>query len=135
MTTKKPRITVTLEPRTYELLKSLQESGGQSMSQFVSEMLHEAEPMLERMAVLFSRVKEQQDANRARIVGGLQDVQQNLEPMLVEMLGQWDMFMADSGLEEKKKSKRPHPTNRGVTNTQPIDNKQTSKKARGVRNT
>jgi len=101
------------------------------MSRFISEMLEEAEPMLERMSFLFSRVKEQQDANRSRILGGLHDVQKNIEPMLDQMIDQLDFFVSSSGLGDGVESDRPHPTNRGVTDVQPIDNKQTSKKTRG----
>jgi len=130
MATNKPRITVTLEPRTYELLKALQESGGQSMSSFIAEILEQSEPMLERMAVMFQRFREQQEAQAAEISGRLLDVQKQFEPMLETMLDQWDLFMTDSGSEE---AGGPHPTNRGVTDVQPIDNKQTSKKTRGVK--
>jgi hypothetical protein len=57
MPTKKPRITITLEPHTHEVLSRLSAASGDSMSQIVSEYIEVAVPALERVVVVLERAK------------------------------------------------------------------------------
>lgn len=145
MATTKPRITVTLSKQQYDVLKAISEYGGQSMSNFIGDLLEQSLPVLERMAEAFRRIRLVQDERKKRISEELTDAQNAIEPAFQSVLGQFDLFMSklesnygsvgaslDSGASpavgeapEKKVAKRalkksdasarPPVTNRGVT--------------------
>lgn len=131
MATTKPRITVTLTPRQYEVLRVISECGGQPMSGFISEMLELSLPTLERMASSFQKIKASQDLERSRVVQALDDAQQALEPMADAAIDQLNLMfdrMEDSAIPKRQgasdgalgfgsASSPPQPptTNRGVT--------------------
>lgn len=94
MATTKPRITVTLTQRQHDVLKAISEYGGQSMSAFVSEILEQSLPVLERMAESFRKIKAAQDEQKKRIATELDQAQSAVEPMLDQVIGQFDLFMA-----------------------------------------
>lgn len=93
MATTKPRITVTLTQRQYDVLRVISDCGGQSMSAFISDMLEQALPVLERMAESFRKIKAAQDEQKKRIVEELDQAQAEVEPVLEQVLGQFDLFM------------------------------------------
>lgn len=93
MATTKPRITITLNDKSYAVLKAISECSGQPMSTFVTEMLDSARPTLERMAATFQKIKRAQDAERAWFLESVDDAQAALEPVVMETLGQFDLFM------------------------------------------
>lgn len=101
MATTKPRITITLNDKSYAVLKAISDCSGQPMSTFVTEMLDSARPTLERMAATFQKIKRAQDAERARFLESVDDAQAALEPVVMETLGQFDLFMGkiDSAIE------------------------------------
>ena len=94
MATTKPRITVTLTNRQHDVLRVISECGGQSMSAFVSEILEQSLPVLERMAESFRKIKAAQDEQKKRIADELDQAQAEVEPVLEQVLGQFDLFMA-----------------------------------------
>lgn len=94
MATTKPRITVTLTKRQHEVLRSISENSHQPMSTFISEMLEAALPTLERMAVTFQRVKEAQQAERTRFLDSMDRAQAAIEPVVMNAVGQFDLFLA-----------------------------------------
>lgn len=94
MATTKPRITVTLTKRQHEVLRSISENSNQPMSTFISEMLEAALPTLERMAVTFQRVKEAQQAERTRFLDSMDRAQAAIEPVVLNAVGQFDLFLA-----------------------------------------
>ena len=94
MATTKPRITVTLTKRQHEVLRSISENSNQPMSTFISEMLEAALPTLERMAVTFQRVKEAQQAARTRFLDSMDRAQAAIEPVFLNAVGQFDLFLA-----------------------------------------
>lgn len=125
MATTKPRITVTLTKRQHEVLRSISENSNQPMSTFISEMLEAALPTLERMAVTFQRVKEAQQAERTRFLESMDRAQAAIEPVVLNAVGQFDLFLAS--IEEAvgagaQRAGAPAPTapsapatNRGAT--------------------
>lgn len=129
MATTKPRITVTLTHRQHEVLKTISDCGGQSMSTFISDMLELSLPTLERMAATFQKIKRAQDQQRETIRDALDDAQAALEPIALHAVGQFDLFMAKleqaSGVDATDARERvgaatpdAHPapaTNRGAT--------------------
>lgn len=94
MATTKPRITVTLTQRQHDVLRVISECGGQPMSAFISELLEQSLPVLERMAESFRKIKAAQDEQKKRIVDELDQAQAEVEPVLEQVLGQFDLFMA-----------------------------------------
>lgn len=93
MATTKPRITVTLTQRQYDVLRVISECGGQPMSAFISELLEQSLPVLERMGESFRKIKAAQDEQKKRIVEELDQAQAEVEPVLEQVLGQFDLFM------------------------------------------
>lgn len=93
MATTKPRITITLNDKSYAVLKSISDCSGQPMSTFVTEMLDSARPTLERMAATFQKIKRAQDAERARFLESVDEAQAALEPVVMKTLGQFDLFL------------------------------------------
>ena len=93
MATTKPRITITLNDKSYAVLKAISECSGQPMSTFVTEMLDSARPTLERMAATFQKIKRAQDAERARFLENMDEAQAAIEPVVMETLGQFDLFL------------------------------------------
>lgn len=93
MATTKPRITVTLTQRQHDVLRVISDCGGQPMSAFISDMLEQALPVLERMAESFRKIKAAQDEQKKRIVEELDQAQAEVEPVLEQVLGQFDLFL------------------------------------------
>ena len=95
MATNKPRITITLNPRTYNVIKVISECGDNTMSGFVSEMLDAAIPTLERMAVTFQNIKKAQHTERSKFIESMDRAQTALEPAVMEAIGQFDLFLGN----------------------------------------
>ena len=133
MPTKKPRIAITLPQPTFDILNSISKTSGRPMSAFVADLLEGAKPTLERMAVTFQKIKQAQDVERSTFLDSVSDAQAAIEPVVMEAIGQFDLFMdkIDAAVEERAR----HPegmaagpisaavftpsTNRGVTNPKP----------------
>lgn len=94
MATNKPRITITLTERQHGVLRSISETSGKSMSSFLSELVEETMPTLERIAVAFQRIHQARQSERDRFLSTLEDTQVALEPIVQQVVGQFDMFMA-----------------------------------------
>ena len=62
MPSKKQRISVVLEPRTYAAVVRLSKAGGASMASMIREVLSSADESLERMADFLEQLKLQKDA-------------------------------------------------------------------------
>jgi hypothetical protein len=97
MPTTKPRITVTLEPRQYELLKQISSAGGDSMSKLVSELLGTVEPTLERMALMLQRLRKVKRDEQEEVRRVLGDVHNGLESLMEATISQVDMFVDRAG--------------------------------------
>ena len=132
MATTKPRITVTLTQRQHDVLRVISDCGGQPMSAFISDMLEQALPVLERMAESFRKIKAAQDEQKKRIVEELDQAQAEVEPVLEQVLGQFDLFLTKieqasgaGAVGARERASAPAPgasstpvTNRGVTPSQ-----------------
>lgn len=94
MATTKPRITITLTKRQHEVLRSISESSGKPMSAFLMELIDGSMPMLERMAVAFQKIRAAQTAERKRYAAELEETQSALEPIVQQVVGQFDLFMS-----------------------------------------
>jgi len=145
MATAKPRITITLEQHTYDVLKVISECGDKTMSGFVAELLDAAMPTLERMAVTFQAIKSAQEAERQKFLSSIDRAQAALEPVVANTLGQFDLFMGavEKAVEGRGVPARGEalpttgahsspPTNRGDTPTKAKQRKPSSGKASGA---
>ena len=149
MATTKPRITITLNDKSYAVLKAISECSGQPMSTFVTEMLDSARPTLERMAATFQKIKRAQDAERARFLERVDDAQSAIEPVVMATLGQFDLFLgqienavgiravtdasaASTGIDIMPPAAKSPPTNRGDTPTRAHASKPKQGKASGA---
>lgn len=94
MATTKPRITVTLTERQHEVLKAISDNGGQSMSAFIGEVIQVSMPTLERMAETLRKIRTAQDEQKRRIADELDHAQAAVEPILDQVMGQFDLFCA-----------------------------------------
>lgn len=94
MATTKPRITITLTKRQHEVLRSISDTSGKPMSAFLSELIEGSMPTLERMAVAFQKIHAAQQIERKRFVAVLDETQAALEPIVQQVVGQFDLFMS-----------------------------------------
>jgi hypothetical protein len=96
MPTEKPRITITLEKRVYEVLRRLSAASGESMSSCVTQFLDVAIAPMERMVVVLEQAKvaprETKEAVRASI---LRAEAKLLPGVIAAAVEQNDMFLAE----------------------------------------
>ena len=143
MATTKPRITITLTQRQHEVLKTIADCGGNTMSGMLGEFIESAMPTFERMAATFQQVRKANVQERARILEALSDAQTALEPVALAAAGQFDLFLGqaenaagiiptgagtDTGAVMLSALPSP-PTNRGVTEKNTASTKPSNSKA------
>lgn len=117
MATTKPRITITLTERQHQLLKTISDASGNSMSYLVTDLIEASEPILQRTASAFSHLKVLNDENKRKIKEAMENAQNVIEPMAFNALHQMDCFI-DTLTEIQHEPKQPSPiTNRGDTKT------------------
>lgn len=125
MATNKPRITITLAPYTYEVLKSMSDSSGQTLSGIVSGLIDVSLPVLERMTKTYQQVKMSGEYQRSKMVQAMQEAQDVFEPLVLNKLLSQDLFhrqSVSSVIEDSRREARASDvtvsrprTNRGVT--------------------
>lgn len=128
MTTKNPRLTITLQPALSAQFRRLSELTGQSQSSIISELLSGSEPVLERMIRVLEAAEAAKGAIKGRVARGLDDAQAKLEGALDIALTGFDvMEQAFDEIAEKapKKVASTPLSNRGVRNSsRPLKNKE-----------
>lgn len=88
MATKKPRLTITLEPALSESLRRLSELTGNSQSSLISEMLSGSGPIFEKMIRVLEAAEVAKGAIKGRVTRGLDDAQTKFEKALgLSMVG------------------------------------------------
>lgn len=119
MATTKPRITVTLTEHQHEVLRTMSEASGKSMSAFLSELLELSLPTFEKMAVTFQKLKDVQRFETSRISDALHEANEVLEPLANAAAGQFDMFLGrvEHAAQRPAEAAKSPLTNRGVTPT------------------
>lgn len=95
MPTIKPRITITLEPHSHEVLSRLSASTHQSMASIVTEILDTAIPSLERVVVVMERAASATQEVRDGVAAAVERAERELMPALLAAAGQSDLFLAD----------------------------------------
>lgn len=115
MSTSKPRITLTLEPHAYEVVRRLSAAGGASMSATITGFLDVALPAMERMVVVMEAAKGMPEKTRAEMRESVDRAEAALLPVLTQVVEQADMFIAAEALlikardgdEVRSRSARP----------------------------
>lgn len=92
MSTTKPRITITLEPKQYEVISRLAALQKGSMSRIVSELLAEVTPMLEKVCDTMAIAVKANDDMKARIFKSCEEAEQDMRPLVEAVTNQLDMF-------------------------------------------
>ena len=95
MPTAKPRITVTLEQHTYEVLSRLSAASGDSMSSFVSEYVNLALPSLERLVVVLERANSAPEEARAGLAAAIERAERTVLPAIAQAQDMGDLFLGD----------------------------------------
>ena len=106
MATSKPRITITLEPRVYEVVARLSRANGESMSSIVTGFLEVAVPPMERMVVLMEQALAAPEEARAGLAASLAEAEKRILPDLVHAIGQADMFVVEATKDVKRAAPR-----------------------------
>jgi hypothetical protein len=96
MATNKPRVTVTLEPRTYEVLARLSAAGGDSMSSLIAQFVDVSLPSLERLVVVLERAAAAPAEARAGLAAAVERAERQLLPALVAAQDQTAFFLMDA---------------------------------------
>jgi len=136
MPSKKPRFTITLEPKTYQLISAAADEQGVTKSDLIAEFLEMAREPLERMVTLIRAAKAAPASARADLLRGFELAEKGLLPLAHSALGQADLLIdmtvragQATGRSERSearpgtasptrngvKASRPPPANRGVT--------------------
>jgi len=103
MATSKPRITVTLEPRTYDVVSRLARANGQSMSKVITDFLLVAEGQMQRAVVILEAAAGASDQARQGVRRTLERAESALVPALLQAIEQQqlelDELSHESGLD------------------------------------
>jgi len=120
MATSKPRVNVTMEPATYEVLRRAAAAQGVSMSRVVADLVESVAPMLGRLADIGEALQRAPEEIRAT----LREATENAEPALMQQLGgaQHDFEQLlefaeqlGEGLRNGRGGEDPRLSNTGVT--------------------
>ena len=88
MTTKKPRLTISLDPEMSQSLRRLSELTGNSQSSMISEMLSGSAPIFEKMIRVLEAAEVAKGAIKGRVTRGLDEAQAKFENALgLSMVG------------------------------------------------
>ena len=96
MATTKPRITVTLEPRTHEVLARLAAVSHKSMSSIVAQFVDVSAPSLERVVVVMERAKAAPKETLDGVAASVERASRDVIERLQAAMGQADMFLGDT---------------------------------------
>lgn len=108
MSTVKPRITITLEPHTHEVLSRLSSAGGDSMSALVAQLVEVALPSMERLVVVLERAASAPEEARSGFAAAIERAEQRLLPALSHAQDMGDLFLFD--MEKAARDSVPEPS-------------------------
>ena len=129
MSTSKPRITLTLEPAVYEVLRRLSSASGDSMSAVVTSFLDVAVPQMDRMVTILEQAKAIPQQARDELLGSLERGEAKLLSALDDAAGHSLLMLermenatratGTGGAEPRPRRAaaggvNPRPSNRGV---------------------
>jgi hypothetical protein len=95
MATKKPRITVTLEPHVYEVLTKLAGLQGGSRSSIISDLMQSVTPIFERTCYVLQLAETANSGMNDDIKASMERSEAKLQEMMADAMGQLDVFSMD----------------------------------------
>lgn len=112
MATNKTRITISLDPRVYEVYKDFAALNNQPTATAIAEMLVDAYPMIMQSVALFRSAKEQSDLTRSAMLTGLAEGIEDLRTVLGRVVPQ--VVIDDYGNVDVS-DKSPRASNTGAS--------------------
>ncbi len=112
MSTTKPRITITLEQRAYEIVRRLAAVNETSMSATVCEFLDVALPPMERLVVVLEQAAAMPEATRHEVGASIGRAEAKLLPALAGSLAQMDFLIESTSREFERAAKEPERRSR-----------------------
>jgi uncharacterized protein (DUF1778 family) len=108
MATTKPRITVTLQPHSYDVIRRLAAAGGETMSKIVGDMLDVAIPSLERVVLVMEQAASMSQEAREGMRASFARAEADMAPGLANLIEQRDAFIDDvvGAIEPDGKAKK-----------------------------
>lgn len=94
MPTAKPRLSITLDPPRYELLRRLAALQGVSAAHILADLLETVAPVLERTCVALENAQRASQDVRENLRRAALEAEQAILPMAGTALRQFDMFCA-----------------------------------------
>lgn len=93
MATTKPRITITLEPHQYEVLKHLAGLQERSMAPLIVELVEAATPVFEKVCIAIENAKKAEESKKDELLRVAEESQKVLAPMYADAIDQLDIFI------------------------------------------
>lgn len=93
MATKKPRLSITLNKHHHEVLTTISECSGETMSSLIGDLIDASLPTLEKMANALQKIKTATDEQKKQIRKAMNEAQSALEPIAQQALDQLDIFV------------------------------------------
>ena len=90
MATQNPRITITLHPETYAIVKELGRLNGESMSATVGGLLDQVAPVLQRIATVLTAAEQAKAAVKDRLADDMEEAQAKMEKSLGVVLDDFE---------------------------------------------
>ena len=90
MATQNPRITITLHPDTYTVVKELSRLNSESMSATVGGLLDQVSPVLERIITVLTAAEQAKAAVKDRLVDDMEEAQAKMEKSLGVVLDDFE---------------------------------------------
>lgn len=90
MATNNPRITITLHPDTYAIVKELARLNSESMSATVGGLLDQVAPVLQRIATVLTAAEQAKAAVKDRLADDMEEAQAKMEKSLGVVLDDFE---------------------------------------------
>lgn len=111
MATTKPRLSVMLEPETYELLRELSELQGESMSKLIAGVLEVSVPVLVNLRDAGRRYERLSASAQVEMANRWQSAEAKLLPHVREIESEWLGLVGDADPRPVTRGSRPPRTN------------------------
>lgn len=115
MTTKNPRLTITLQPSLAAQLRKLSELTGNSQSGLIGEMLEGSGPVFDRMIQVMEAAKTAKESMRGKLIGDMEHAQNRIEGALGIALDDFDNITGSLFQEAESVPRRARPAARPGT--------------------
>jgi hypothetical protein len=109
MTTKNPRLTITLQPTLAAQLRRLSELTGDSQSAIIAELLEGSAPVFERLIAVLTAAQGAKEAMKGRLAADMEQAQGKVEAQLGIALEHFDAFtkpLLDEAEAIKRRARR-----------------------------